>query len=292
MARVTIENEAFIDLAPLAKDLGWSEPKVIGHLVCLWHGSQLKFRNSGSVNDIRRWARCDENEVEIFVRQLVDHEFLEKIGNAEFLIRGNKKHVKNLKALKQKRVDGGKKRAKEAKRDKKGHFEKSFSSSSSRPASIQLESSSSAQLDPATIQCNAVTDTMQIQCNADTMQCNTLYSDLAGRWLEFAKSRAPHLKFKIEEFADGIEHVCRNTPITFDQLSAVFDFIRQDDFWQKNALSPRGLMKRSDRNGLRKIDNILTRFKEKHGKYDAVLAWANDPDAAPIDPFTYDGVAK
>jgi hypothetical protein len=41
------------------------------------------------------------------------------------------------------------------------------------------------------------------------------------------------------------------------QLHGIFDFISQDEFWRKNAISPGGLLSKSYKNGLRKIDNIL-----------------------------------
>ena len=42
-------------------------------------------------------------------------------------------------------------------------------------------------------------------------------------------------------------------------------FVKKDDFWDVNALSPNGLLTLS-KNGSRKIDNILIKMKPKEDK--------------------------
>lgn len=294
MARVSIEDRCFVSLGPLSDELGWPEARILGHLTYLWHGSQDQLKISGSIKEIRRWSRCEESDVQKFVEALTEFNFLEKISEDEFLIRGNKKHVQNLKTLKKISALGGKARAKGAKRKADGTYDliqPQSSRASSRnpaddPAVIQPASS---PLQCITMQGNAEQCSAE-QCSAE--QCNamqSMYSELAARWLDFAKAQSPHIRFSLSDFEEGVAHVCRNVPLTIEQLEFVFDFIRQDDFWKSNALSPKGLMKKSSRNDLRKIDNIMARLKEKHGKYDEVLAWANDPNAESIDPFSYTG---
>lgn len=99
--------------------------------------------------------------------------------------------------------------------------------------------------------------------------------NLARLWLDFSISQFRGLKVptwcKLDAFVEGVAKTRRVVGLTPLQMEAVFDFIKKSDFWSKNALSPSGLLKKSDRNGLRKIDNILMAIKNSEPKVDRML---------------------
>lgn len=111
-------------------------------------------------------------------------------------------------------------------------------------------------------------------------------SDLAvaSEWLEFSFQSMPWRRtavtagWTVAAFAEAIAKVKRVTGLNDSGVAAIFEFIRGDDFWSKNALSPASLLKKSARNDQRKIDNILIRMKAGTTKQDrdknSLARWA------------------
>lgn len=104
-------------------------------------------------------------------------------------------------------------------------------------------------------------------------------TDLAiGReWLTLGLSEMPWKasdpSWTETRFAEAVAKT--RAAIGATDLTEVLNFIRQDDFWRKNACSPRGLLKKSERNGERKIDNILVRMRSNgERQHDAIKKWA------------------
>lgn len=107
-------------------------------------------------------------------------------------------------------------------------------------------------------------------------------SDLAvGReWLDFAVQETPwragRSGMTAEAFAVSIARVRRVTGLDETGIAAVLAFVRSDDFWRQNALSPAGLLKKSGRNGLRKIDNILVRMRSTGSREQKLISGAKE----------------
>lgn len=91
---------------------------------------------------------------------------------------------------------------------------------------------------------------------------------MATRWINWAASTG---KITAEE----INH--KNAANTFrlmrtvnniqeGQIEEIFQFVKGDDFWAKQALSPVKLRKKSDNNGLMKFRNILTAMERGCGE--------------------------
>lgn len=106
-------------------------------------------------------------------------------------------------------------------------------------------------------------------------------ADLAvGReWLAFALHEMPwqagRRGFSDESFAQAVAELRRATDLNPEGVAAVLAFVKADDFWRRNALSPAGLLKRSAKNGNRKIDNILVRMKTPTDRVlDSLKEWA------------------
>ena len=118
---------------------------------------------------------------------------------------------------------------------------------------------------------------------------------LASEWLQFSKELMPWKKAPIswtpERWADDLAKVKRVTDINDSGLNELFKFIKGDDFWCKNTLSPNTLLKKGS-NGNRKIDNILLKMRptgdiKRKRVQQAIEDFANDPTITtpqPVDP--------
>lgn len=96
---------------------------------------------------------------------------------------------------------------------------------------------------------------------------------LALEWKAFTTEQMPHLEARvnIEAWADALRRIQASIKCTEELLKNVFDFVKQDEFWRKNALSPERLLDKS-RNGLRKIDNVLNGMRNSpQAKRNALL---------------------
>lgn len=127
-------------------------------------------------------------------------------------------------------------------------------------------------------------DTVHNDTNTESEKKSVTYSPakekspdelIAEQWLEYAKKEMPWSEppdgWTVENFAKDIAKVRAATNLNEQGISEVLKFVSYDEFWRDKALSPGGLLKRSDRNGQRKIDNILLRMKPKESKSDRVL---------------------
>jgi len=92
---------------------------------------------------------------------------------------------------------------------------------------------------------------------------------LAEEWREFAIEKKPWMKDRssIASFYVGLMKVqnaikLNNQNMNVSGLREIFMFIRNDNFWKDQALSPNQLLTPS-RNGVRKVDNILLSINKK-----------------------------
>ena len=114
---------------------------------------------------------------------------------------------------------------------------------------------------------------------------------LASRWLDFAKEvmswkKAPS-SWNAENWANDLAKIRRVTDINDEGLIALFEFIKNDDFWMKNAMSPATLLKKG-KNDLRKIDNILLKMRPtgdlKQKRFEeGIEDFINEP--SPVKPI-------
>jgi hypothetical protein len=94
------------------------------------------------------------------------------------------------------------------------------------------------------------------------------YSDqimsTAIKWHEWASKKMPWMKEKItaEKFYNELIKIQQTVDLNDSGIDALFEFIKNDEFWSQNAISPMNLNSKS-KNGLRKIDNILLRMKKR-----------------------------
>lgn len=137
-----------------------------------------------------------------------------------------------------------------------------------------------------TIPTDGRTDGRDVRTNATVVDADDLAS--AQAWLEYAIAEMPWKAgtdaFTVERFADSLAKLRRATDLNASGIAAVLAFVKADDFWRKNAVSPAGLLKKSGKNELRKIDNILARMKStpSQQKRDAYAEFQNTDAPARI----------
>ena len=108
--------------------------------------------------------------------------------------------------------------------------------------------------------------TVRYVCESDEGKDPVLEA-LAEIWLKWAHEKMPWSKekFSVDKFYDALITIRNTTDLSADGLRAIFDFIRKDLFWKDQVVSPKSLLTAS-KNGLRKIDNVLLKFKKEYDK--------------------------
>jgi hypothetical protein len=97
----------------------------------------------------------------------------------------------------------------------------------------------------------------------------------AERWAKITESETPWLADKIDygEYAEAIAKIKRHIKIGDDAMDYLIGFIERDQFWRRNAISPKGVFKKNTA-GVYKIDNIVIAMKSTDTRFKqaAVLA--------------------
>ncbi len=111
---------------------------------------------------------------------------------------------------------------------------------------------------------------------------------IASDWLKFALEEQPWRResaaFNVEAFAEALAKVARATSLNPTGLRSVLDFIENDEFWRKVAISPNGLLTMG-KNGSRKIDNILIKMKPADDLAKKTLQKYVDNAEEVVNPF-------
>lgn len=88
--------------------------------------------------------------------------------------------------------------------------------------------------------------------------------ETARRWLEeHAVLLMPRLKPKLADWARAIRLLREQDGLSEADITEILSFVRRDEFWGKNALSPLAIRGKSKSNGLRKFENIMLAMKKK-----------------------------
>ena len=106
--------------------------------------------------------------------------------------------------------------------------------------------------------------------------------DLGRKWLDMAVSEMPHRasdpKWHAAEFGTELKKVGHAVGLDNAAMLKVFHYVSADAFWRPNACAPKSLLK-VNKEGVRKIDNILTRMKRPHErKMEMARESAEDPN--------------
>jgi hypothetical protein len=94
-------------------------------------------------------------------------------------------------------------------------------------------------------------------------RCSAFDHALAARWAtEHAALIMPRLKPKLDKWADALRLMRTRDGLTEEEILEVFAFVKVDDFWKTNGISPETLRTKS-KNGLKKIENVILAMKTR-----------------------------
>lgn len=89
--------------------------------------------------------------------------------------------------------------------------------------------------------------------------------ELAQDWIRWVQETDPHLKLNPQACAEAIRKAREHRNMEDHHIRNVWEWIKQDDFWAKNCLSPVSLLAKSKANGLKRIDNIMASIAKDKG---------------------------
>jgi hypothetical protein len=107
VARVNVEESAFVMARRLAFSMRWDEDAALGKLARFWHDSQAEEVAECDKTDIAIYFRCSIDETESLIEALLDAKTIKEQPNGRYLIRGNDKHIANLKERRESARIGG-----------------------------------------------------------------------------------------------------------------------------------------------------------------------------------------
>jgi hypothetical protein len=84
----------------------------------------------------------------------------------------------------------------------------------------------------------------------------------AADWLSWARTRIPNLKANEPKWVNASRLLREKDGLSEDELRGILDFVRDDHFWQHNAVSLEGLRSKS-KNGLKKVENIIAAMRQR-----------------------------
>lgn len=247
MARINIEDSFFSDprFRLLAKKLG-DETKAIGFCVQAWFLAQ------------RYWTKGEQLVPEKIFRDFgLEHLFevdLAELRTDGVYVRGSSCQFSWL--LSEKRASAGRRSA-EVRKAKFG------SAQPNKPEQTPSPSNSPTLTLTLTQKKKSKPPSSPDAGSGGPPPPKASPSDLAlaERWKAHALAVLPKLKADVGKWAESIRLMREKDGLSEQEVAEVFDFVRQDDFWRPNAISPQSLRGRS-KNGLRKIENVLVAMRK------------------------------
>ncbi len=300
-----IKSDAIKRAGIVDAELGWPRGTCLGRMTMLYAASQEGEGTSvakGRV--ILEWACVEPADGERFlalccqVKEGEDGEhihFLERRDGGRYFIVGNPRQLEKISTFKARAADAGKASGVARAAKKADRTTSSTSSSTTSSPQVELESNPLPLPLPYPLP-------LPLPAQEESRECRTLstakpprarprvdpkptYSeaDLAvgSEWLVYALLEMPWKSadpsWTAPAFAEGLAALRRATGVSEDGTAQLLAFVSKDEFWRKNACSPKGLLKKSARNGERKIDNILVRMRTKEDRtLDTMQQWAKE----------------
>jgi hypothetical protein len=111
--------------------------------------------------------------------------------------------------------------------------------------------------------------------------------DLGRKWLDMAVSEMPHRasdpKWHAAEFGTELKKVGQAVGLDNAGMLKVFHYVSADTFWRPNTCAPKSLLK-VNKEGVRKIDNILTRMKRPAERLSDIREEQRSDTTRPVGP--------
>ena len=304
MARLNIDETIFSGtiIRQLEGELGWNECEILGSCGFLWHDAQVGLNYCGTKEDILTWSRVRftrPKDSEKFIQALIKVGLLEQMDEDFFYICGSHDQINGLRAktgLGKKSFNSTDKRkssprgeeipsppdVNQENRDDKGGEDEQIESlpamqgnsmqgkaglgkarkgKSVRGKDISIGSEKSNPLPVARAQGtknkSKVPAIWQARINDDDRA-------IAKDWFEYANQVTPKNSYMIEKFEEAICRIRVTHGYTTTHIRQLFEFIKQDEFWQGKAVSPPALLKpsRSDP-GIIKLEQVVRSLKHR-----------------------------
>ena len=121
-------------------------------------------------------------------------------------------------------------------------------------------------------------------------KCSPFDIGMAEKWIEFAKAHSKNGRFKLPQFAEAIMRMRTKFELTEEQIGFMLNWIRQDEFWCTNALSPVSLLKKSKScPEITKLEQVINRIKsrkktEKEKLYESAMKFDASLKAKEKEP--------
>lgn len=265
MPRVTLEDRLFGErrLHRLADIMDYSVRSTMGTLAYLWHESQLAMRGGGTAEEIGEWSWIDNSdEAEQWVKALMIVGFIHLEASGQYAIHGNEKHIENISSYAARGALGGKQSG-EVRRAKSIDKTKLIEATAS-----VLEANALAS-EPITVHNITLHNNISPPNSPETdsgRSASVFDLNLADRWhREHSIGFVPNLKPTLA-WAKAFRLLRDRDGFTEGDLLAIFEFVKRDAFWGKNAVSPLGLRVVSKTTGLKKIQNIQLAMRQQPPK--------------------------
>ena len=271
MARVNLEEKFFGDpkVKRLKRLLNWDDYEVIGLLSLLWHGSQSVEKHIGTKQEIIEWGEIDlvrPEKIEEIFSALLSCKFIEDFGDGSFYISGNRDQIEGLR--KHSKKGGGKNLTPERVEDSGPQDNplksQTLNRGSENCAAIQYNSIQDNAYQSSSKQCKTKqnrTEQVSNRKGSDSSSPSPSKKNgvpaiwkaritpddkqLAKQWFDRANELTPKSKYSLEKFEEALCRIRFDYKFTSDHLVQIFEFIKEDDFWRHNVVSPTSLLKPS-----------------------------------------------
>lgn len=263
MPRLNIDDDVWPKFDVLAKRLNWRHQDAMSSVIYLWKKTQELQKLYCTLDEIALFARLrSKKKVHEFVKACVHpdvrlltvceqpidslligyaqpmNSLLTDCEQVVYRISGNKKHIDALKSYKERGKLGG-----------RPSPEKPIGLASANPIqynTIQYNSKSTANSEVSVSQ-------------------NPFDLKIGNDWVEFAKTKLSGkstLKINTKAYINAIRLMREQDGLSERKIQLLFDFIRKDEFWGKNGISPVRIRSR-DSDGISKCDRILSRLNPR-----------------------------
>lgn len=98
--------------------------------------------------------------------------------------------------------------------------------------------------------------------NAEKSEIDLTVEKVSREWRDWSAGKYPYLakRLTVETYYRDLMKAKKYAGMSSEQIEAMFQWIKQDDFWRDHAIAPKSLLTES-KNGMKKLDNILTRMR-------------------------------
>ena len=125
---------------------------------------------------------------------------------------------------------------------------------------------------------------------------------IAQNWLDWSLEQTPKGKYNLEKFQESICKMRVNFDLTSTHIEQLFQYIKDDEFWKNNAISPSSLLKPSKREPeITKLEQVIRGLKGRKKTQDEklqeslerqVMEGKKQENKACDDPFSIEFVTE